>query len=1170
MLPVLLLTLLSWVAGMNADCSSADCSAVWLRSSSLLQVKVKRNQGVLDDASSAQDMLQTTTPDILLQTVQRIAQERLQALGLTNNESGDPGSNGSNDSDDSRWENPDTILEAIEGQLKLFLFPDIQSGRIQDQALLDQEYKKLLSCALKMSAEEEAAGVAQRHADHESCRQSQAIEYVDQRGKCNARDEYVEGLGEVPDSPNGNDFPTLVERWREYFARAVPLVSEKYTAFKNYDDACLAAVKVWEDRKKLCKSKQAAYEAVVCDTQKFRQTDATDCIAAQMPVYNNTIQLVAAREGDRIADYVSGMRILCYIQAMSTDEGFAEATHDCHAKVVPTDQIALSYPGWPASQTVVASRMYPCGKVWLSYAYGSLPFYGPHDDCTKCPNLPDLDGSASVFTRWGSLSCPDPSSLIYKGLVAGNRHDQHGNGANLVCLVETPSIPPNYNGGHENNAHLVGIQYRADYVGVNRGNGDAGCSRCSFNGAIYTNWATTECQKGHIEIYTGNVMSAHHSHWRNEFVCVDKERALHFKSNTGNNNQGLLYLVEYHSGLTHNSAFPNNYEVACVVCGIPDKVSDVYTRWGHDSCGDDASLVYAGAAAGPHYGWNGGGWNTLCLNLAWKPAPDTKNGQNNDHSMIENVEYEDTYTGAPANNNHDAGCAVCEYSGKTSYNVWGTRTCGDGHVRLYEGQVWGERHNHGRRNEWVCVDPARKGHAKQHTGSHDGMLWYLAEYTCGSLPCGPFHNNWEVACAVCGIPEDFGDVFTRWGHLDCPDKSTKIYSGVVGGAAHNHAGGGANPLCLSETPELPSQWRNADDNRAMLYGTEYKGYGATGMGGKDAWDAGCALCAYKGLASYESWGSRHCPDGYDKLYEGNVWAGHHGHRMSNYVCVDKALQGHFKNNKGGQGGAYWYMAEYECGSLPCDLFPSQMEPACAVCGIPSLEGPALTMRCSGWDTSESCPRGTCEWMGDVCKSACMMFRTNTSCPSECIWDEDQALCQEDCSDFKTLDVCPTGRCWWSDGLCTSFTDDTDADGFVRILKDFEYDGKTIPPLTEPRKYGDFDMLKAVYKSGPGVACDGATGSSRVWQRCSNGNDAKWSFEFKKNSAFVLEQANWHTLPSACQLPQENTGDIVCTVSFSLDTGDRVLASWYDPTHKSSTADNSGTIIVDIYGRRKRD
>merc|ERR1740121_2460230 len=107
-------------------------------------------------------------------------------------------------------------------------------------------------------------------------------------------------------------------------------------------------------------------------------------------------------------------------------------------------------------------------------------------------------------------------------------------------------------------------------------------------------------------------------------------------------------------------------------------------------------------------------------------------------------------------------------------------------------------------SEWVCVDSERRAHSKSDNGNHEGIKWYLAEYDCGSLPCGSgqFDDSMEVACAVCGIPDASDAVYTRWGHDSCPGGDDNlIYTGAVGGAQHGRAGGGYNALCLPLEPK---------------------------------------------------------------------------------------------------------------------------------------------------------------------------------------------------------------------------------------------------------------------------------------------------------------------------------------------------------------------------------
>jgi len=697
---------------------------------------------------------------------------------------------------------------------------------------------------------------------------------------------------------------------------------------------------------------------------------------------------------------------------------------ECHALVIDTSDVRFYYPGWPIMPRDLSdtTKMYPCGKVWLTWAYGALPHNAQvtEGSCNKCPNMPDLSGGGSSFVRWGALSCPDPSELLYPGIAAGSGHAQHGNGANLLCLVEDPSDAPATNAGNNNHAILYGVQYYDLYAGTANNHQDAGCATCSFSGTTYTMWGSTQCQAGHIELYTGNVLSSHHGHDRSEWVCVDSERRPHFKSDAANHEGVRWHLAEYDCGSLPCGPFADAMEVACAQCGIPDESKAVYTRWGHDECGDDSTLVYAGAASGAQHNQRGGGYNGICVTMNPSEAPDKADGAQN-HARLYGTEYESHYMGSNRNHNQDAACAVCAYHGRATYNAWGTTECGAGHTRLYQGNVLAAHHSQWRA-EWQCVDEAQKGHAENNAGNNDGVLWYQAEYECGSIPCGPYTQNKEVACAMCGVSDDAGAVFTRWGHTECPTDSKLVYEGVVAGGHHGHRGGGANPLCLTSEPrDAPSGDNAGNHDHALLYGTEYNdAYG--GAPAHQDWDAGCAVCAYEGAATYDVWGKVSCQKDHQVLYVGNVMAAHHGHHKFNYVCVDEERKPSFNANKGNNDHALWYTAEYECGSIPCGPYDTNKEAACAKCGMRSS---GFQTSCSGFTSPPMCPRSRCAWSGGVCKNACKMSLTNTSCAVDtCQWDYIHALCQEPCQAFASVDECPTSRCMWNGDNCDNLGSDS--------------------------------------------------------------------------------------------------------------------------------------------------
>jgi hypothetical protein len=75
----------------------------------------------------------------------------------------------------------------------------------------------------------------------------------------------------------------------------------------------------------------------------------------------------------------------------------------------------------------------------------------------------------------------------------------------------------------------------------------------------------------------------------------------------------------------------------------------------------------------------------------------------------------------------------------------------------------------------------------------------------------------------------------------------------------------------------------------------------------------------------------------------------------------------------------------------------------------------------------------------------------------------------------------------------------------------------------------------------------------------------FSFELKQNGAYVLESPSWGRLPPECATPLTPTGDIVCIKSVTIQQGDRLTPTWFEPSHQSSVGDNDGTIFIDLYG-----
>jgi len=69
-------------------------------------------------------------------------------------------------------------------------------------------------------------------------------------------------------------------------------------------------------------------------------------------------------------------------------------------------------------------------------------------------------GPGAIYIRWGKTSCPDESSLIYKGRVGGSHFDQRGGAANHLRLPDDPE----YTAAAQTKGLLTDI-HRTEYQG---------------------------------------------------------------------------------------------------------------------------------------------------------------------------------------------------------------------------------------------------------------------------------------------------------------------------------------------------------------------------------------------------------------------------------------------------------------------------------------------------------------------------------------------------------------------------------------------------------------------------------------------------------------------------------------------------------------------------------
>eukprot|EP01050_Picozoa_sp_SAG11_P005440 SAG11_NODE_384_length_9897_cov_11.158502_8_plen_575_part_00 len=364
--------------------------------------------------------------------------------------------------------------------------------------------------------------------------------------------------------------------------------------------------------------------------------------------------------------------------------------------------------------------------------------------CAAC----SAAGGGFVYTRWGSRSCPDGSTLLYDGFIAGSHYTHTGGGYNYVCMHPEPQYPDGYDDADNNGNLLYGTEYEnTGAIDLNQ-DGDAACAVCQASTLqVYVQWGRNTCSNEHTTEYTGLVMGTHYSQTKSSTVCVDVERATTAATDAADENGALLYTTEMEGGSSDEALYPHNREVSCAACSLPaDAAGVVYTRWGSRSCPNASTLLYGGFIAGSHYSHTGGGADYLCMHPE-PQYPDGYDDADNNGNLLYGTEYENT--GAiDLNQDGDAACAVCQSANPTVMVQWGRQTCANSFTTEYTGLVMSSHYTQvGART--ICVDVERATHGTSDAADQNGALLYTTEMEGGSSDESQYPHNREVGCAVC-------------------------------------------------------------------------------------------------------------------------------------------------------------------------------------------------------------------------------------------------------------------------------------------------------------------------------------------------------------------------------------------------------------------------------------
>ncbi|KAK7095432.1 uncharacterized protein [Littorina saxatilis] len=168
-----------------------------------------------------------------------------------------------------------------------------------------------------------------------------------------------------------------------------------------------------------------------------------------------------------------------------------------------------------------------------------------------------------------------------------------------------------------------------------------------------------------------------------------------------------------------------------------------------------------------------------------------------------------------------------------------------------------------------------------------------------------------------------GSTFVRWGRKSCPNDTSEVYVGVVGGKWYQQKGSGTNYLCLTKSPQFDLV--AVPGSVGQLYGTEYE---LTSSHSNH--DVPCSVCLAPKSATIMVPGTKYCPSGWTRQYYGHLVSNDQSYYATEYVCLDSAPE-HEDHGHENRNGALFYYVVAKCGALLCPPYRDNKVVTCAVC-----------------------------------------------------------------------------------------------------------------------------------------------------------------------------------------------------------------------------------------------
>ncbi len=182
---------------------------------------------------------------------------------------------------------------------------------------------------------------------------------------------------------------------------------------------------------------------------------------------------------------------------------------------------------------------------------------------------PAYAGVGVVYKRWGRTECPRSATKLYVGFIAGGFHDVQGNGAEYLCLPNSPVYVTDEPAARLSWLYSTEYETDNDEFPTDVANYDAPCVVCHVaRGSKLLMPASPNCPDYWTLEYSGYLMSSAHGNMNNRnYVCVDGNPERLLGSNANTDGAGLFFVAancidSFMPCLPYKRAVP----LPCAVC----------------------------------------------------------------------------------------------------------------------------------------------------------------------------------------------------------------------------------------------------------------------------------------------------------------------------------------------------------------------------------------------------------------------------------------------------------------------------------------------------------------------------------------------------------------------------------------------------------------------------